>query len=34
MLQEYSKKKPADGNINVENIFDIQRDHYQVVHVG
>ncbi|MEH1832198.1 MAG: XisI protein [Nostoc sp.] len=34
ILQEYSKKKPADGNIDVENIFDIQRDHYQVVHVG
>lgn len=34
ILQEYNEQKPADGNIEVENIFDIERDHYQVVHVG
>ncbi len=34
ILQEYSEQEPADGNIEVENIFDIERDHYQVVHVG
>lgn len=34
ILQEYSEQKPADSNIDVENIFDIVRDHYQVVHVG
>jgi XisI protein len=34
ILQEYSEQKPSDGNIDVENIFDIERDHYQVVHVG
>ncbi|WP_445628124.1 XisI protein [Nostoc sp. DSM 114167] len=34
ILQEYSGQKPFDGNIDVENIFDVERDHYQVVHVG
>ncbi|WP_448265147.1 element excision factor XisI family protein [Nostoc sp. DSM 114159] len=34
ILQEYSEQKPSDSNIDVENIFDIERDHYQVVHVG
>ena len=34
ILQEYSEQKPSSGNIDVENIFDIERDHYQVVHVG
>jgi len=34
ILQEYSEQKPASGNIEVETIFDIQRDHYQIVHVG
>ncbi|MHC5718621.1 MAG: element excision factor XisI family protein [Nostoc sp.] len=34
ILQDYSEQKPTDGNIDVENIFDIERDHYQVVHVG
>lgn len=34
ILQGYSEEKPSSGNIDVENIFDIERDHYQVVHVG
>jgi hypothetical protein len=34
ILQDYSKQKPLYGNIEVENIFDIERDHYQIVHVG
>ena len=34
ILQEYSEQKPANGNIEVETIFDTQRDHYQIVHVG
>ncbi len=34
ILQEYSEQKPASSNIDVENIFDIERDHYQVVRVG
>ncbi|QMS86676.1 XisI protein [Nostoc edaphicum CCNP1411] len=34
ILQGYSEEKPSGGNIDVENIFDIERDHYQLVHVG
>jgi XisI protein len=34
ILQEYSEQKPAYGNIEVETIFDTERDHYQIVHVG
>jgi len=34
MLLEYGKHKPAYGDIEVETIFDTERDHYQIVHVG
>ncbi|HAJ61489.1 MAG TPA: XisI protein [Cyanobacteria bacterium UBA8543] len=34
MLLEYSKHKPSHGDIEVETIFDTERDHYQIVHVG
>ena len=34
ILQEYSDQKPAYSNIEVETIFDTERDHYQIVHVG
>jgi len=34
ILHDYSDQKPAYGNIEVETIFDKERDHYQIVHVG
>ena len=34
ILNDYSDQKPAYGNIEVETIFDKERDHYQIVHVG
>ncbi|MBD1891054.1 XisI protein [Coleofasciculus sp. FACHB-SPT9] len=34
MLLTYGKRKPAYGDIEVETIFDIERDHYQIVYVG
>jgi hypothetical protein len=34
LLLEYSKHKPSHGDIEVETIFDTERDHYQIVHVG
>ncbi|MBG1268175.1 XisI protein [Nostoc sp. WHI] len=34
ILHDYSEQKPANGNIEVETIFDPERDHYQIVHVG
>lgn len=34
LLTKYSSYKPAYGDVEVETIFDIERDHYQIVHVG
>lgn len=34
MLLTYGKRKPAYGDIEVETIFDSERDHYQIVYVG
>ncbi|MDZ8056470.1 MAG: XisI protein [Aulosira sp. ZfuVER01] len=34
ILHDHSEQKPAYGNIEVESIFDTERDHYQIVHVG
>ncbi|MBD2139288.1 XisI protein [Anabaena sp. FACHB-1237] len=33
-LKEYGQAQPAYSNIEVETIFDTERDHYQIVHVG
>ncbi|MDJ0615389.1 MAG: XisI protein [Calothrix sp. MO_192.B10] len=33
-LHDYSENKPAYVNIEVETIFDKERDHYQIVNVG
>lgn len=34
ILTEYSRYKPSYGEVEIELIFDIERDHYQVVSVG
>ena len=34
VITEYSKYKPSYGDIEVELIFDIEHDHYQLVNVG
>jgi hypothetical protein len=34
ILKEYGEAQPGYGNIEVETIFDTERDHYQIVHVG
>jgi XisI protein len=34
MLLEYGKLKPAYGDIDVQTIFDTERDHYEILHVG
>ena len=34
LLVEYAQVKPAYGEIEVETIFDTQRHHYQIVHLG
>lgn len=33
-LLEHGKYKYAYGDVEVQTIFDIERDHYQVVYVG
>lgn len=34
ILLEYSQYKPALNDVEIEAIFDIKRDHYQVVSFG
>ncbi|MDZ7361280.1 MAG: XisI protein [candidate division KSB1 bacterium] len=34
ILNEYAKYKPSHGEIETEAIFDVEKDHYEVVHVG
>ncbi|MDY6938700.1 MAG: XisI protein [Cyanobacteriota bacterium] len=34
LLISYAESKPAYGEIEVETIFDTQRDRYQIVHLG
>ena len=34
LLTDYVKLSKSDGEAETELIFDLERDHYQVVHVG
>ncbi|GAB4294148.1 MAG: hypothetical protein Fur0025_30670 [Oscillatoriaceae cyanobacterium] len=34
LLKEYAKNKPANGDYEVQTIFDTERNHYQIVHLG
>jgi hypothetical protein len=34
VIQEYARHKPANGQIETEAIVDLDRDHYEVMHVG
>ena len=34
ILTEYSLHKPAYGEVEVETIFDVEHDHYQIVSAG
>jgi len=34
ILLDHSKYKPAHGEIEVQPIFDRDRDHYQLMHLG
>lgn len=34
LLLNYAQNKPAYGEIEVETIFDPQRNHYQIMHLG
>jgi hypothetical protein len=34
LIKEYANYRPAYGDIEVETIFDTQRDHYQLINIG
>jgi XisI protein len=34
LLKQHSKNKPANGDIEVETIFDVEHDRYQIVQMG
>ena len=34
VLQEYARQSAASDDVDVQTIFDIRHDHYQVVNVG
>ena len=34
LLSDYAKVKPANGDFEVQTIFDTERNHYQIVHLG
>ncbi|MDJ0796140.1 MAG: XisI protein [Calothrix sp. MO_167.B12] len=34
LLTKYASYKPTYGDIEVETIFDTERNHYQIVHIG
>lgn len=34
LLTEYSKSMPINGEIEVQTVFDTERDHYQIVDLG
>ncbi|MGB8703205.1 MAG: XisI protein [Thermosynechococcaceae cyanobacterium] len=34
LLEEYATYKPAYGDIEIQTVFDLEHDHYQVVAVG
>lgn len=34
LLNQYAQNKPSFGNIEVETIFDVEQDRYQIVQMG
>ena len=34
LLQQYASYKPSHGDIEIQTIFDVEHDHYQVVAIG
>jgi len=34
LLNQYATYKPSHGDIEVQSVFDTERDHYQVVAIG
>ena len=34
LIEEYARYKPSHGEIETEAVVDLQRDHYELLHVG
>ncbi|NET08585.1 MAG: XisI protein [Symploca sp. SIO2B6] len=34
VLKEYARNKPSNGDFEVLTVFDTERHHYQIVHLG
>ncbi len=34
LILEYATHKPANGQIEPEPVIDLERDHYEVIHIG
>jgi hypothetical protein len=34
LLEEYARYKPSHGDVNTELIIDLDRDHFELMHVG
>ncbi len=34
ILTTYSQYKPSYGEVDVEQVFDLERDHYQIISIG
>jgi hypothetical protein len=34
LIKEYAKYKPSHGQIDTEKIIDVEKDHYEVIHIG
>ncbi len=34
ILDEYAQHKYSNGNIDIETIYDLERDHYQIISIG
>jgi hypothetical protein len=34
LLRRYAEDQPSDRDVEIQTMFDSERDHYQIVHVG
>jgi hypothetical protein len=34
LLSEYAKRRSTKGEVEIQTIFDVERDHYQLMYIG
>lgn len=34
LLTEYAKRRSTKGEVEIQTIFDVERDHYQLMYIG